>query len=254
MTYTFRPSPDDDREAMDQTWQLTDGNGDLVGTINLSTTPERGGWDDMLQTPALYLSQLTVDETRTDETPGQLLLHAAYLYGRSRGVPRLRGDVSPDNLDVMHWCYATGANYLGTANARLQMQWEVLDLAVKDAVGRITVDVDQVEITDVHAGRDDVADIIGGAQWDREAGPAPTHHHTATGLQLEDGQPLRMSDVQVGPMVLHHTGDTWRLWGTPVTGPTLNELRPGLLYQLAHTGLNPACGLAIIGDQVQQDG
>jgi hypothetical protein len=53
---------------------------------------------------------------------------------------------------------------------------------------------------------------------------------------------------EVAPSILFHSGDHWRLDGNIVLGPDLEQLRPGLLYQVGHHDVGAGCGVVLTGD------
>jgi hypothetical protein len=244
--------------AAGETWLLWDDFETPVATITLSTIPDRDFWTlDEAAVPALYGSKLATKVAYAGARLGEITLYAAFWYASRYSIGRIRGDVWRDNLRLLGYHLSTGATHLRTMEvpgrhsgaliewgpATHKRVWEsgLLDWATIDATTGPVAAVESV----VEPG----TSIIGVTAEERHSGSGGSiHQHVAMDLWYADGQPVRLSDSESARHLMHHTGDGWRINGRLVDGPALAQLRPGLPYDLRHTGPGGECRLEVYGD------
>lgn len=243
--------------AAGETWLLVhDATRQAVGTLTMTTRPDRDFWHD--QAPALYLSKLATRVDQAGNGLGRLLLHAAYLYGHQHQVSLLRWDVWRSNIQLQDYYRGLGGDLVdvvdvaGRNSGALFRATSALHRHVFDAGSAQLVTIDAptgVVAQSAFTTTRDLIGLEGGARDLDDLGPQ--HRHQLVDLVDDASRPFVVNPAVPGPDVVHHDGDTWRVNTRPVTGRLLSSLRPGLLYLLEHrAGIGQECAVEIRGDLV----
>jgi GNAT superfamily N-acetyltransferase len=225
--------------AAGETWLLKDdATGTAVGTLTMTTRPDRDFWHDRV--PALYLSKLATRPDRAGEGLGQLLLHAAYLYGHKRQVTLLRWDVWRTNTRLQDYYRGLGgelvdiADVAGRNSGALFQATSAIWRRVYDAGSAQMVTIDATIGVVAQATFDtthETTTIGHGGDFDDLP---PRHWHQLAELFDDAGTPYLFDPQLTGPQVIHHDGDGWHVNTRAVTGALLHPLRPGWPYLLKH--------------------
>ena len=242
--------------AAGETWLLEDAAGLAVGTLTLTTRPDRDFWTDNATT--LYLSKLATRVELAGASLGELLLHGACLYASKRTIPSLRWDVWRTNTRLQAYYQRLGAELLSVvevpgrqSGALFKMQTHSLRILSAASAARLRIDAPTGRVAGLATDRVDATVYIGSSGWDPLGCNGLSHLHHATELVGEDGAAIVINPLSPDPLTLHHTGDQWLLNGRPVHGPATRLLQPGLLYQMKHHGEGRHCGVEILGDLVK---
>lgn len=255
-----------------ETWLLMrDGDAQPVGTLTMTTRADRDFWDvDELGTPALYLSKLA---TRTDlagQGLGRVLLYAAARYGRDRGAYKLRWDVWRTNAALREYYAGVGANFIRSMEVTGRRSGALFDWHEADTPlgqgglgGEIRIDAPTGVLLELPSALTWPTQILGQEFMDPTQSYGPSHWHHIAGLTAEDpdgirpgaGRPLVIPGMP-GPTILFHSGDTWRVArrvSSPVAGAVLDQLTPGLLYQVTEVGVGSESRAVIVGDALDRE-
>jgi GNAT superfamily N-acetyltransferase len=243
--------------AARETWVLLDDARRTVGTITLSTRADHDFWNrSERSTPALYASKIATRADYAGQGLGRLLLHAGFMYARRRGLSVLRWDVWRTNEQLQRYYRSLGASLLrvvvvpGRSSGAL-FEWKAMDRDVWAAgtPDLITVEAREGELQQIDALTEQTAARMGEDALDRLQPTRPSHvHHTLDLRSVASHMPLAVGPTEVAPSILHHAGDAWRVGPDVVTGSILDNLSPGLVYRIAHAGVEPDCRVMLRGD------
>jgi hypothetical protein len=226
--------------AAGETWLLVDDSAaTAVGTLTMTTRPDRDFWHD--QAPALYLSKLATPLDQAGRGLGRLLVHAAYLYGQQHQVAGLRWDVWRTNTQLQDYYRDLGGEMVGIVEvagrnsgalfeAMSRFHGRVFEAGSKQMV-KIDAPIGVVERAAFTTSYETVGLPGGSRDFDE---PAPRHFHHLLHLVDAAGQPYTVNSGAISPLSLHHDGDRWWLNTEQVSGDLLRPLRPGLPYLLEH--------------------
>jgi hypothetical protein len=243
--------------AAGETWLLVDDvTGTAVGTLTMTTRPDRDFWHDHV--PALYLSKLATRVDQAGNGLGRLLVHAAYLYGQQHQVSLLRWDVWRTNTQLQDYYRDLGGELVdvvevaGRNSGALFQATSAFHGRVFDAGSAQLVTIDAPSGVVEHAAFTTSHETAGlGGSHDFDDLP-PRHFHHLLHLVDAAGQPHTVNSGAVGPQTLHHDGDRWWLNTQPVTGDLLGSLRPGWPYLLEHREWFGEHFVEVRGDLVDQ--
>lgn len=243
--------------ASGETWLLLDDNRGPVGTITLSTRADHDFWRRSERSaPALYASKIATRVDCAGQGLGQLLLHAAFMYARGRGLAVLRWDVWRTNQNLQSYYQSLGARLLrvvdvpGRSSGAL-FEWRAMDRAVWAAGSRtrVTIAAAEGELRQIDALTVEAAMPLGARNWDCIQPAQADHHHETLDLRyLESNTAVLVRPTEVAPSILFHAGDAWRVDHDVVAGPVLDLLQPGLVYRITHAGTGTECRVALRGD------
>ncbi|WP_165550267.1 GNAT family N-acetyltransferase [Kribbella speibonae] len=243
-----------------ETWLLIDDTRRAVGTITLSTRADHDFWSRSERAaPALYASKIATRTDCTGQGLGRLLLHAGFMYARRRGLSVLRWDVWRTNEQLQTYYRSLGATLLrvvvvpGRSSGAL-FEWKAMDRAVWAAGSPhlVAVEAPEGELRQIDALTEQSVVRLGADERDRLQPSEANHVHRMLDLKyLASQEPLAVGPTDVAPSILYHAGDAWRVGQLVVIGSALGGLRPGLVYRIAHAGVEPSCRVALRGDLVQ---
>lgn len=241
--------------AAGETWLLVDAQGAAAGTITITTRADREFWTpEETAVPALYVSKLATPLGLAGQGIGELLLHAAYLYGQARRIETLRWDVWRTNIHLQQYYAGVGADLVRTMDVPGRRSGALFEwrhphgrVWTAGSAQRVRIDAATTAVAPVASHREDTTVILGGSEYPTEG---PDHKHQLTGLWWADA-PIIVAPTDVGPTMLVHAGDIWRADGRPVYGPALDDLRAGLPYLVQHDGIGRDCAVVITGDVLE---
>ncbi|MDX3003595.1 GNAT family N-acetyltransferase [Kribbella solani] len=245
--------------ASGETWVLRDQGLRTIGTITLSTRADHDFWSRAERSiPAIYTSKIATRLDCAGLGHGQLLLHAAFMYARRRGLSVLRWDVWRTNQSLQAYYRSLGANLLrvvevpGRSSGAL-FEWRAIDRAVwqSGAPERVTVEAPEGEICRISAATEHTFVRLGADRTDRLQSTRADHVHRT--LELHSAvteQPLLVGPTEASPSILFHAGDNWRVGQDPVAGPLLKHLQPGLVYRITHDSDSGSCHVSLRGDLI----
>lgn len=97
------------------TWIATDSNLGPIGTLSMSTIPDRDFWtEEEAEEPSYYLYKMVTSPNVKGKGYGSAMLSWANQYSRSLGLGLLRWDANANNLKLRKYYTDQHANYLGT--------------------------------------------------------------------------------------------------------------------------------------------
>lgn len=249
--------------AAGETWLLVDDAGAAVGTITMSTRADQDFWTDHV--PALYLSKIATAVDRAGEGLGELLVHAAYLYGMAHRMSLLRWDVWRTNTALQDYYRRIGGDLVDVAEVEGRNSGALFELTTRmhgriheaGAARRVRIEAPAGVVA--YATFHTVHGTSGlGESHDLDDNLGYNHSHTLDDLVDVGGGPVRLDINSTAPGLLFDDGTGWRFQGEAVAGPLLASLRPGWPYLLEHGQWFGECYVELRGDlapgQVDQAG
>jgi hypothetical protein len=133
-------------------------------------------------------------------------------------------------------------------------EWKAMDRAVWAAGSPhlVMVDAPEGELRQIDALTEQTVVRLGADARDRLQSTRANHVHRMLDLKyLASQEPLAVDPTDVAPSILYHAGDAWRVGQDVVAGAVLDSLHPGLIYRIAHAGVEPGCRVTLRGDLFQ---
>ncbi|MFD7161683.1 GNAT family N-acetyltransferase [Kribbella sp. NPDC059898] len=239
--------------AAGETWLLVDQDQAPIGTITMSTRADRDFWTD--HDPALYLSKIATAVDRAGEGLGELLVHAAYLYGMAHQVSLLRWDVWRTNTALQDYYQRIGGDLVDVVHVQGRNSGALFELTTRmhgqihnsGTAQRVRIEAPSGVVT--HAAFHTVhgtTSLDETHDFDQSLGY--NHSHTLDDLVDATGAPVRLNINSTAPGLLYDDGTGWRFQGQAVAGTLLASLRPGWVYLLEHGPRFGECYVELRGD------